>query len=139
MAKFNDELDDERKVAVGDIAEKLIRAADRIHDYHISIALGLDPPEGFEQGNKDYQQKILDLVSPMIKDYQQVKSITANTASSVIALLGKGKITPSEAITLLKVIQTKVETDEAEMALKLKKDLIRQLGKEDNDKLEIEG
>jgi len=131
MDNFNSEFDLTEKVSVDAIAETLIRAADRIYKYHISIAFGQEPPEGFEAGNKDYQQKILDLVSPMVKEYQQTKQITATTAGSVIALLSKGKVTPSEALALLSIIKKKVDVEEDELALKLKKDLIKQLDREE--------
>ena len=130
MEDFKSEFDLTEKVSVEDIAETLIRAAARIYRYHISIAFGQEPPPGFETGNKDYQQKIIDQVSPMIKEYQQTKQITANTSGSVITLLSKGKITPSEALSLLSIIKKKVDVEEDELALKLKKDLIKQLDKE---------
>lgn len=133
MEDFNSEFDLTEKVSVEDIAETLIRAAARIYRYHISIAFGQEPPDGFEAGNKDYQQKIIDQVSPMIKEYQQTKQITANTAGSVITLLSKGKVTPSEALALLSIIKKKVDVEEDELALKLKKDLIKQLDREESD------
>jgi len=132
MEKFNEEFDLTEKVTIGDIAETLIRAAARIHKYHISIAFGQDPPEGFEKGNKDYQQKILSTVEPLLKNYQEIKAITANSAGAVVRLLGAGKITATEAISLLNVIKTKVEVEEDELALRYKKQLIKEVDAEEN-------
>jgi len=133
MEEFNAEFDLTEKVSIEDIAETLIRAASRIFQYHISIAFGQEPPEGFESGNKDYQQKILDQVSPMIKEYQQTKQLTATSANSVITLLSRGKVTPTEALALLGVIKKRVDVEEDELALRLKKDLIKQIDRENKN------
>lgn len=130
---FNEKFDDNEMVTIEELAEQLIRAAKRIQEYHISIAFGMDPPDGFERGNIDFQDKILDQVRPMIREYQQTKQITANTASSVIRLLSKGKITPGESVSLLKMLREKMAVEEGEIELNLKKKLIKEVDSEGND------
>jgi deoxyribodipyrimidine photolyase len=129
---FDDPITSGDSVAIESIAEKLIKAADRIYDYHMGIAFGYEPPENFEKGNKEYQQKILDLVTPMITEYQQTKNISAKSANQVVALLAKGKISPKDAITLLGVVKAKLSVEELELELQYKKDLIKAVEKEEN-------
>jgi hypothetical protein len=131
MEKFNSELT--RKATIKDIAENLIKAADRIYRYYIGIALGQEPPEGFEQGNKDYQTQILAQVGPMLKDYQQTQKINADSSGAVIDLLKNGKVTPRDAIDLLKVISTKLSVEEDEMQHKIKRELMEEIEKEATD------
>lgn len=138
MEKFDSPLG-KKQVAIGQIAEELIRAADRIYRYRISVALGQDPPEGFERGNKDFQQSILDTVEPFLKDYQQTKNINANTSGEVISLLKKGRVTPNEAFALLKLIKEKITVEEAELSHDLKKSLLEQLEEEDDSEEDEDG
>ena len=116
---------------VDEIAEKLISVANRIYDYRIAIALGEKPDEALNQGYVEYQQYIIDLVEPMIKDYQQSKNIDAKSASEVIKLLGRGKVTPKEAIELLTVIGKTIEVEEKELKKALQKTLMEAI---DGDK-----
>lgn len=119
---------------ITEIAENLISVAKRIYDYRIAIALGEKPKEALNHGFIDYQQYIIDLVEPMIKDYQQTKNIDAKSASEVIKLLGKGKVTPREAIELLTVIGKTIEVEEKEMKKELQKTLLDAVDNKDNNK-----
>jgi deoxyribodipyrimidine photolyase len=127
---FDDPFGD-NPVTIASMAEKLIKAADRIIDMQIAIALGGDMPEGFEKGNKDYQQKILDYITPMIKEYQQTKNITAKSANQVVGMLKKGEVTPTEALNLLRVVKEKIKLEEDELAFRIKKQLIKAVDTEE--------
>lgn len=131
MKSLNDKL---KRVNIEDIAEDLIAAAHRIHQYRITIALGQDPPEGFEKGNKDYQQMIVEQVAPFIENYEQNQMISANSSSAVVTLLSKGKISPKDAIALLTVLKTKMIVEQDEMELSLKKKLIKEIDNEEKRK-----
>ena len=139
--RFDAPLDEKTIVSIGSIAENLIRAADRIHRYRIAIALGQEMPEGFEKGNKDFQNEILQQVNPLIRDYQQEKAINAATSADVVNLLAKGKITPNEAIALLSVLKSKMQVEENELLLEVKKQLLEEIeeGEEEEEEEEEEG
>ncbi|MDX1699835.1 MAG: hypothetical protein R3250_04405 [Melioribacteraceae bacterium] len=122
-----------RKTSIEEIAEDLLAAAHMIHTYHISIALGGELPENFEKGNKEYQQRILDAVKPMLDSYEQVKEISAKNSDDVITLLKRGKIKPKEAIELLKLVKMKAEVEVEEMENELKKQLLEAVDEEEEE------
>lgn len=116
---------DHENQSVDQIAENLISVAKRIYDYRIAVALGEKPREALNRGFVEYQQYIISLVEPMILDYQQAKNIDAKSANEVIKLLGKGKVTPKEAIELLNVVGKTIEVEEKELRNMLQKALLK--------------
>lgn len=123
MGDFNKDLDPDKKVDIGSIAEKLIQAADRIYDHRIRMALGQPPIDGFEKGVEDRQDEIINAVRHMLEGYQQARNLTAQSSSEVLKLVSKGKITPKEAAVFLEVLNKKVEVEEKERKLASKKAL----------------
>lgn len=119
------------RVEVADIAEKMIRAANQIYDYKIAMAFGLEPPEDFEKGNPDRQAEILAIVEPFLEQYEQIREIEASTSEEVISLLSKGKISPKEAIELLKFLKTKIEVEGKELEQEVKSLLIKKVEDEE--------
>jgi hypothetical protein len=65
----------------------------------------------------------------MLQEFQETKKIDANSSSEVVKMLSAGKITPSEAIKILEVIESKVRVEGEEMKLGLKKEIIAELDK----------
>ncbi len=135
MEPLNEKFDENKRVTIESIAEQMIKAADRILRYHIDIALGFEPPENFEKGNTQFQDKIINFVKPMIDTYKQSKEIDANSSGTVITLLSKGKISPAEAISLLSVIKQRIQVEETEIVLQLKKDMIQAVDDEPDEEL----
>ena len=116
-----------KRSSLDEIAEDLIDAAHVIHKYHIGIALGQDPPEGFEKGNKEYQHMILETVEPLLKKYEETKNINATSSNEVINLLKTGKVKPQEALQLLSLISMRTKVEEEELKLQLKKEIMESL------------
>lgn len=133
--KMNDPVTGKKNISSESIMRKLLEAADRIIDYRIAIALGQQDMflDNFELGNKDYQQMVIDQVEPVLNAYREVKKIEANNSGAVLALLKSGKVNPAEAISLLKLIQTKLEVEEKEKEAQLKRELMASLEEEDED------
>jgi hypothetical protein len=119
----------EKVYTLEDMTRRLVQVAYKIQEYHIATALGLPPPEGFEKGDTNRQNEILAKVTPMLQEFQETKKIDANSSSEVVKMLSAGKITPSEAIKILEVIESKVRVEGEEMKLGLKKEIIAELDK----------
>lgn len=83
-----------------------------IRDEEEARALGL-PPDWFSYDHKELN-KIVDMVKPMLKDAQSTRKIEAQTALEVVQLMQKGKISISDAMSLMTLIKTQVEVQEKE-------------------------
>ena len=124
---LNAPFDGRKNVTIETIAQHILVAADRIYRYHITVALGQEQPEGVAGGDIKFQQKILKVVEPMLKDYQESKKLDASSSGEVIKLLSKGKINANEALSLLKVIQTKIQVEEAELEQDLLNEVLTEI------------
>ncbi len=69
------------------------------------------------------EEEIWELVKDCIKKEQDLESIQATSTESIVALLGKGKISVNEAIQLMELLRTQQEVDLAPELLKQMKKL----------------
>lgn len=86
------------------IADKLIQAANIIVDHRIAIALGLETNSNAIFYNAPETEWILSQVAPMLKAMQQTKKIKADHMKDITKLIGKGKISLTEAKDLMEVV-----------------------------------
>ena len=83
-----------------------------VRDEEEAHALGL--PSGWFSYDHKELNKIVDMVKPMLKDAQSTRKIEAQTALEVVQLMQKGKVSISDAMSLMTLIKAKVEVQEKE-------------------------
>lgn len=99
---------------IDEVAENLIDKVAEILDYRLGVALGHEPPEGYEKYNVQEQQRMLELAKPLIQKYESVRVINAKSTNDIIMLLSKGKITPVEAKQMMELLLLKSEVEDLE-------------------------
>lgn len=112
------------KKSLNDVVDDLIPVIGKILEYKAGVALGEEPPEESHKFQKKEMDEILKLATPLIQGVQASRQITANTSAEVVVLLSNGKVTPTEAVALLKLVKEKVDVEKAELEQKLRKELI---------------
>ena len=118
----------DQKTNINDIVDSLVDTVSEIVKYRSGIAMGLEPPEGHEMYNKDEQLFLLDLVKPLFKTAQETKHVEAKSSADVVQLLARGQISVDEAASILSIIKTRLDVEEKEMQIGLKKTLLGMMG-----------
>lgn len=103
-----------KKKTTDDIVEGLIDKVGEIIDYRLGVALGHEPPEGHEHYNVAEQIRMMELAKPLIQGHQSAKAIKAKTSADIINMVGRGKITATEAQEMMKLLLLKQEVDDIE-------------------------
>ena len=101
----------EEDYTVAGIMDMMIQAAGIITEHKIAIALGYESNWNVPYYNGAEIDWIMKHVTPILKAAQETKKITAQNATKVIELLGKGKLTPTEAMQYLQIIEKKETLD----------------------------
>lgn len=109
---------------INDIVDSLIEVTAKILMYKAGVALGEEPPENSHKYQKQEMSEILKLATPLIQNAQVSRSLNAQSSQEVIQLLSGGKITPNEAVALLKLVKERVEVESKEMEHKLKQEIM---------------
>jgi hypothetical protein len=128
-----------KKKNLNDIVDKLVDKAYDILEWQIieatSVMIGIetedDVPDGLPKGYMNFNhkklQEIVDMIKPLFKANQQTRKIEAKTSNDIVQLVVKGKISLEEAVNLMTLVKLKNETEEKEISLKIRKELMESL------------
>jgi len=104
-ALFGDE------ISLNAISEKLIEAANVITDHRIAIALGKEVNSNSIFYNSSESEWILKQVEPMIRALEQTKKIHVQHMKDVTQLVGKGKLSLTEAKSYMELVTKQTTMD----------------------------
>jgi len=107
-----------KKKNLSDITDELIQLGYRIIVCRGKMAFGEDVDDKI---NEPEQNRILDLIKPLIKDSEHTKKVQADSVKDVVTMLSNGKITVTEAIKFMTLIKSKLEVEEKEISVQLQK------------------
>lgn len=115
-------METETKRHISDIVDTVVDGAYEIMQFRLLLALGKheELPENYINYDMDEQNKILELVKPLLATATQTRKVEAETARGVVSLIAKGKIDFNEAIKLMNMVKIKVDIEEKELSVKLK-------------------
>lgn len=132
--------------SAGDLVDLIIQQAYQIMNWNfIDItqqeigstkeAKGL--PKGYHGFDKKKLNEIVELAKPLIKESQIVKKIEVQNAKDVIDMVKKGKVSPSDGISLINLEKAKIDVEDRKQQSKVKKEimntLLKELDEEDED------
>lgn len=120
------------KKGLGDIVDQVISTSWEILDYRAKIAMGKydQLPENYIDFNEKEQQKIIELVKPLLSTQALTKKINAETSKDIIKLISKGKISLTEAKELMQLTGARLEVEEKEMKVAMTKKMMTMLDEE---------
>jgi len=112
------------KTSINDVVDELIAATAKILTHKARVALGEEPSEDAHKFCKNEMAEILKIATPLIQACQVSRGLEANSSSEVVKMLSEGKITPAEAVALLKLVKDKVEVEAKEMEHQIKMEIV---------------
>ncbi len=101
-----------KKKRMNDVVDDLIESVAEILAYRNGVAMGKVPPKGHELYNKEEQLRMLELAKPLIQGSQQAKMLKAQSVSDIFKSLAKGKCTPEEAMSLMKLLEMQSDLED---------------------------
>ena len=99
-----------------EIEEKIKKSMPALAELFMGIALG-DKVFTGGKSQETAANKVWDSISPMIKRMGEVQVLEAQSTADVIELLGKGKVTITDAKDLMQMLSTKSDIEDVKILL----------------------
>ena len=122
--KIKKETETQTKWTLQTIVDNLISVSGEILHYRSLIAMGDLGDLDDSSYMPSIQEEILKIATPLIQSFGATRKVEANSASDVITMLSKGKISTKEATTLMALLKSKTEIEEKEIKVNLQKTLL---------------
>ncbi len=92
--------------------EQVLSGSSQIIDNILIRATGIKDENGLRV-KVDYKAEslVLSIITPMLQAESDVKKLNADSSHDVVDMLGKGEISPREAIELMSMLSTKSTMD----------------------------